>query len=67
MVGQLGPCPTRYSQHQSHSSPCIDLHSTHKLELAEVGEVENGDGAFWGIDLSLGECDELEMISIYFV
>jgi hypothetical protein len=32
-----------------------------------VGEVENGDGAFWGIDLSLGEGDELEMISIYFV
>lgn len=44
------------SQTRHHSK---SLFSTYKLELAEVGEVENGDGAFWGIDLSLGKGDEL--------
>jgi hypothetical protein len=32
---------------------------THELELAEVGEVKDGDGTFRGIGLSLGERDEL--------
>lgn len=54
-LAQLGDISTL-----SHRIICEDAASTHKLELAEVREVENGDGAFWGVDLGLGEGDELE-------
>jgi hypothetical protein len=32
---------------------------THQLEVAEVDEVDDGDGAFWCVDLGFGEGDKL--------